>query len=148
MLQNIPSETHVRELVCFQKPAATDGVGWVSSIVASSTAYYNISTTGTTPGWIEYDMWLPAGTYTPYLYWMMATNSGIAELLVDGVSIGATFDGYSATAGWGYGVVESKVTFPIDGWHKVRIRKTGTKRAASSNYQVNFASVLFAKVAQ
>lgn len=117
---------------------------WADNFVAGSGGRYNLSPTGaTTPCWLEWDLWLGAGTYRCLVQALRATTIGVSEVLVDGLTFG-TWDGYAA--GTTYVDYRLGTTRTLaEGLHTIRLAKTGTKNASATEYYVAMSELTLVK---
>ncbi len=56
------------------------------------------ASTGAVNDYIEWDVWFPAGTWTLLYYYLTGSSYGIATVSLDGTTLGATIDGYTAAS--------------------------------------------------
>lgn len=126
-------------------------INWPSAIgglVAnnSEAVFYDLTPLGAgVPCALEWDVMLRAGVWSAVLTYLQSTQYGISQLWLDGQSLG-TYDAYTAGAN-NSGIFYSGVNIPIaEGQHTVRLGKTGTKNASSTDYYTGFYSITLRRV--
>jgi len=93
--------------------------------------------------WIEYDAWIPAGTWTLTLPYYRATNSAIVDVSIGGAVVGS-IDMYGSN-----GPVTGTITgisVATTGIHRIRLAING-KHASSSAYNVQYDWLHFRRTA-
>lgn len=109
--------------------------------VGATPNLYEVSPAGNTvlPCALEWSVFLRAGTWAAAVRVVLATNAGITGFWLDGMSLG-TFDEY-ASGGNTYALGLAN-TVPVgEGFHTLRVGKTGTKNGSSSDYYANVIDV-------
>lgn len=105
-------------------------------------ARYDAPPAGATPGYVEWSLKLPAGTYECLVQYYRATNAGIGEVRIDGNTFG-TWDGYGSAAVVDVALPTTRVV--TEGLHTIRLAKTGTK-ASGTDYYVLMSQITLIKL--
>lgn len=116
----------------------TTRMNWPGTVGASSVSnaeaeVYDLCPGGNTvlPCYLEWTVPLRAGQWATEVFGITGPNYGIAQVFLDGITLG-TIDYYTAVA---TSLMTGLVAVPVgDGPHTVRIAKTGTKNASSTEY--------------
>lgn len=111
----------------------TKGVGGTGGTFFS---YANISNVNT--NYMEWDLWLKAGTYALEINGQSATDKAIATISLDGVTV-MTSDFYAAGSQWSRRT-QSGIVVANDGLHTLRLANP-TKNASSSGYAIFMATM-------
>lgn len=123
--------------------AATASAGtWALSTTGSFTSIVNSSLAQN-----DYREWgyIPlGGTYTISLAMVTGGSSGIVQMSIDGVNVGAPQDGYSASVSSTWVNITGIVITP--GLHTVRVT-SATKNASSTGYAMRFIGISFLRTA-
>lgn len=118
----------------------TTRVNWPSApgalaVAGAEAEVYDLSPSGSlTPCYLEWTLFLRAGVWALTVAYLQSTLYGISQVWIDGTSLG-TFDAYTAGAnnmGLFYAAPPGVVLG--EGTHTVRLGKTGTKNASSTDY--------------
>lgn len=123
----------------------TRSSAWANNFSKVNFMSYNLSPLGTATGYLEWDMWLPAGTYQCIIESLTSNNIGIGEVLVDGNSFG-TYDPYGATANQRHDHRLATTQVLTAGLHTIRLYKTGTKNASSSQYYIAMTQITLVRL--
>lgn len=83
--------------------------------------------------WIEYEVWLAAGTYSMTMIATTDADHGILTIAVNGSTVG-TQDHYSASTSTTAKVTTTGMTVSTTGKHTIRLT-TATKNASSTGYK-------------
>lgn len=107
---------------------------------------YQSQSTGTADDgdYIEWYVNLAAGTYTFTTIYATSTTFAILAFTLDGVSMGATVDGYAASLTLNNVAQRTGVTVSTDGLHTLRMTATG-KNASSTDYVMAMQSFNFVR---
>lgn len=79
-----------------QTDRASAGIAWNADAGSSVGWGYLAAATGSINDYAEWDVWIPAGTWTLIYYYLTGSSYGITTLSLDGTTLGATIDGYTS----------------------------------------------------
>lgn len=114
---------------------------WTANVIAGNFYRADFSPAGTTPGYLEWVMWLPTGTYQCLVQALQHSSYGIGSVSIDGNTFG-NYDLYLAGGGIqlvDYWLATSRAV--TAGLHTIRLTKSGTKSASATDYYVNMHEI-------
>lgn len=125
---------------------ASAGISWSADAGQSIGWGFLNASTGVVNDYIEWDVWMPAGTWTLLYYYLTGAGYGIATVSLDGTTLGATIDGYTSSS------VRNNVatrTGIVVGTAGVKVLKVlmASKNASSSAYRAGTSMFDFRRTA-
>ncbi len=105
-----------------------------NTIAQASADYYGgeLQSDGTQNDEVVFQKYLQAGTYTLDLFHKTQTTRGIYSIYIDGVLLGTTIDGYSASGASTRSTI-ANITIATSNLHSIRLLMA-TKNGSSSTY--------------
>jgi hypothetical protein len=113
---------------------ASAGITWSADAGQSIGWGFLNASTGGINDYIEWDVWMPAGTWTLLYYYLTGSSYGIATVSLDGTTLGATIDGYTAGSVRNNVATRTGIVVATAGVKVLKVLMA-SKNASSSSYR-------------
>ena len=125
---------------------SASSAGWANAVHQNYYRGATIYSDGVQGRWLEFQAWLPAGTWQLTQVGYRATTQGIASITLDGGSVVGTIDNYGSVAAPHKFTPATGIGVPTTKLYTVRI-SADTKHASSSGYSLQIDNLEFRRTA-